>query len=142
MGSEFFPFIFEVELDSYSAVSDNGGAIYLAVLNVHGHKCVIGLIMQYHAFGQIKELYAQTDDHQYPFIVFVNFMTVFIGRVCFGLPSTPVITSSCSLPVALVIWGIAPGALAWFERTSMLFTLLAIVGEYFYYSQLCGTKDE
>ena len=82
--------------------------------------------MQYHAFGQIKDLHAQTDDQQYPFIVFVNFMSVMTGWVCFGLPGTPVIVSSVSLPVALIIWKVAPGALACFERTSMLVTLLAI----------------
>jgi hypothetical protein len=103
---------------------------------------VSGIIYQYFNLQTIMDYKEKPAGTTFPIFLFIGMMTVTSTTVGFGRPYLPFVISFISLIGSIVIYFKAPGLMDWFEKTTLLITLLSTVIEYVYYAYWCKEEAE
>src|SRR5689334_16077257 len=99
-----------------------------------------GIIFQ---FEQLKHINIKTDakDFKAPIFIFIGSMVTTAGVVGFGRPYGPLVTMLIGIVGVPCFYAWAWGLQDWWDKIVLLFTLLSMVVEYFFYGFKYATDD-
>lgn len=94
---------------------------------------LIGLLKHVEDLQKIKDIKKNMVDPDMLFSILLNLATSWGGLIGFGRPYMPAMVYTTGLLIAVLLMKIAAGLFMWIERLVAIFSLLSLVGEYFYY---------